>query len=282
MEQGGLFLVATPIGNLGDMTYRAVETLKQVDYVLAEDTRVTGKLLRHFDISKQIVSCHEHNQFDRVAEIITDIQAGKQIALVSDAGMPCISDPGSVIVEALIAEQLPFTMIPGASAGVSAYAMSGMSQEGKFIFHGFLPTKQTARHAELARYAKSDMPVIFYESPNRIVKTLADFQAVFPGKTKVAIFRELTKLHESISWVILDTLTTESAEQLDTWKGEIVIVVQPVQDAVEWTDARMLAEMSQLVADGMRVKEATKLLSPITGQSARALYSLWEEQKGNA
>lgn len=279
METGGLYLVATPIGNLGDITYRAIEVLKAVDYVLAEDTRVTGNLLKHYGIEKPIVSCHEHNQFERAEMVIEDIQSGKTMALVSDAGMPCISDPGSVMIERLLQVELPFTMIPGASAGITAYALSGMSQEGRFIFHGFLPTKQEARRQELEPYLCCDKPIIFYESPHRIEKLLLALQEIFPGKSEVAVIRELTKLHESITWFTLEEIAPETVSTIDNWRGEIVVVFKPFIEAEVWDTAMLLKALEKRVEEGMRIKDASKEVASLSNQKARDLYQLWEENK---
>ncbi|MGL5042944.1 MAG: 16S rRNA (cytidine(1402)-2'-O)-methyltransferase [Culicoidibacterales bacterium] len=281
MENGGLYLVPTPIGNLGDMTYRAVEVLKQADYILAEDTRVTSKLLRAFDIQKTVKSCHEHNQYERIAQIITDISAGLTIALVSDAGMPCISDPGSIIVEALIVNNLPFTALPGASASVTLYAMSGMSTQGAFYFHGFLPTNRNDKIALLERYATTmEAPVIFYESPHRIVKTLILISEIYSEESKVCIIRELTKLHETAIWIKVKELKELDIAELSTWKGEIALSVSSVLKKPDVVEPEVYCQMiAQLVAEGIHPKQAIKQVALEVGINKNTVYKSWQEYR---
>lgn len=280
MENGGLYLVPTPIGNLQDMTYRAVEILKSVDYILAEDTRVTQKLLRAFEIENKVKSCHEHNQYERIAEISADIQAGKTIALVSDAGTPCISDPGSIIVEALIVQNLPFTALPGASASITLYAMSGMSEGGKFAFHGFLPTNRNEKIKVLKSYQTSEMPIIFYESPHRIVKTLILLRDLYPDETKVCLVRELTKIYETGIWIKVKELKETDIEELDTWKGEIALAVLPVQEEQEAILPEVYClQIAELVATGIHPKEAIKQVADAVGISKNIVYKEWQAYK---
>ena len=195
----GLYLVATPIGNLGDITLRALDVLRRVDRIACEDTRQTQKLLNHFRIATPTVSCHEHNERTRAAEIIQNIQAGKAIALVSDAGTPAVSDPGSDLTCAAIEAGIPVIPIPGASAAITALVASGFST-AEFHFLGFLPEKAGARRTRLEELAAeprdSARTLIFYEAPHRILDTLADLQAVWSPHLRVVLARELTKIHE--------------------------------------------------------------------------------------
>jgi probable S-adenosylmethionine-dependent methyltransferase, YraL family len=278
-EHGGLYLVATPIGNLQDMTFRAVETLQNVDYILAEDTRVTKKLCDHFTIQKPIISCHEHNQYELIPKIIADVQNGKNLALVSDAGMPCISDPGSIIVEALIKADLPFTIIPGASAGVSLFAISGMSQNSTFIFHGFLPTKLAIKQKILENYREIAQPVIFYESPHRIAKTLAILPAIFTEETKVCIARELTKMFETLTWLQVGELAEVDTATLDTWKGEIALIIAPSVQIVTVTLADGCAKIAEYIVDGVIPKQAIKQVAKELNLNKNELYKTWEAKK---
>jgi 16S rRNA (cytidine1402-2'-O)-methyltransferase len=282
MENGGLYLVPTPIGNLGDMTYRAVEVLKQVDYILAEDTRVTQKLLRAFEIQKPVKSCHEHNQYEQITQIITDISAGMTIALVSDAGMPCISDPGSVIVEALIVNNLPFTALPGPSASVTLYAMSGMSAQGQFYFHGFLPTNRNDKSKILENYATTTTtPVIFYESPHRIVKTLLLIADIYSDESKVCIIRELTKLHETAIWVKVKELKMLDIEELSTWKGEISLSISSVLEKKRSIAPEIYCKMiAALVEEGVHPKQAIKQIAEEVGSNKNSIYKSWQAYKG--
>ena|SRR5699024_10688430 len=195
--KGILYLVPTPIGNLEDMTFRAMRILKEVDLILAEDTRHTQKLLNHFDISNKLLSYHEHNQKERTNQIIEKLERGESIALVSDAGMPAISDPGNDLVKHLIEKNLRLTTLPGASAGLSALVSSGLSTD-EFVFYGFLPRKKQEKQDELARLNQYRATIILYESPYRIKDTLQQIEKTL-GERQIVIARELTKLHEEFS-----------------------------------------------------------------------------------
>jgi len=197
----GLYLVATPIGNLGDITLRALDVLRRADRIACEDTRQTQKLLNHFEISTPTVSCHQHNERQRATELIEALKAGGRVAIVSDAGMPGISDPGSWLVAEAIAAGVAVIPIPGANAALSALVASGLPT-GEFLFLGFLPEKAGARRsrleelAEAAGRAQAERTLVFYEAPHRILETLADLEAVFGPAVRVVVARELTKIHE--------------------------------------------------------------------------------------
>ncbi|HKS30813.1 MAG TPA: 16S rRNA (cytidine(1402)-2'-O)-methyltransferase [Chthoniobacterales bacterium] len=193
-DRGMLYVVATPIGNLGDITLRALEVLKLVDLVAAEDTRHTGMLLKHFGIKKPMVSFHEHNEAMRTAQLIERIIAGENLALVTDAGMPGLSDPGARLIRACIRCDLPFTVVPGASSILTALVGSGFSTE-KFFFGGFLPTKSGGRERELRVAAVRDDTTVFFESPYRLAKTLAAAAEILPAR-EICVARELTKKFE--------------------------------------------------------------------------------------
>lgn len=219
----GLYLVGTPIGNLEDMTFRAVRVLQEVDLILAEDTRKTGILLKHYGIETPMRSCHRFNERSRVEGVLEVLRAGKAVALVSDAGMPLVSDPGSRLVEAVRGEEGMVTAVPGPTAVTTAIALSGWGDEG-FVFAGFLPNKGAARRRVLADYAEETRPVAFYESTHRIRKCLADLAAL-QGERQVFVARELTKKFE--------TLVTGTPAELDAFfeihsvKGEFVVVLAP-------------------------------------------------------
>jgi len=223
--EAGLYLVGTPIGNLEDMTYRAVRTLKEVDLILAEDTRKTGILLQRYEISKPLVSCHEFNERSRVDRVISEIEMGKAIALVSDAGMPLISDPGSRMVRALREAGHFITSIPGPTAVTTGLALSGWGQDG-FIFAGFPPNKSAGRRRLLESFKEEPRTVVLYESTHRIVKLLTDIQDIL-GEREVFMGRELTKKFE--------TLQSGTAVELMTFleshssKGEFVVVLAPLE-----------------------------------------------------
>src|SRR5580692_4330017 len=195
----GLYLVATPIGNLGDITLRALDVLRRADRIACEDTRQTQKLLNHFGIETPTISCHEHNERNRAAELIEAIKAGGRIAVVSDAGMPGISDPGAWLAAEAIAAGVAVIPIPGANAALSALIASGLPT-AEFLFLGFLPEKAGARRTRIEQLAaeprESPRTLLFYEAPHRIVGTLADIEAVWGAELRVVAARELTKLHE--------------------------------------------------------------------------------------
>ena len=217
---GTLFIVATPIGNLEDITLRALRVLKEADLIACEDTRHTRKLLSHFQISKPTVSYHEHNEHQRTSELVAKLEAGANVALVSDAGTPLVSDPGLRVVQEAIKRGIPVVPIPGASAFVAAVAASGLSTE-QFVFAGFLPSKQTARRARFAELRSLPMTIVFYEAPHRIKQALADAREMLPGRA-VVIARELTKLHEEfIRGGLSEIELPEGA------RGEIVLLFGP-------------------------------------------------------
>ena len=218
---GKLFLVPTPIGNLKDMTYRAVEVLSKVDIILAEDTRTSGKLMKHYEITAPLHSHHMHNEHRTLASIISKLKQGKQIALISDAGTPAISDPGYLLVREAIANNIKTECLPGATAFVPALVQSGLPND-RFIFEGFLPPKK-GRQTRLQLLAQETRTIILYESPHKLVKTLGQIITFFEADRPVSISREITKLHE-------ETVRGSAQEVLAHFeakppKGEIVLIV---------------------------------------------------------
>ena len=219
---GKLFLVPTPIGNLEDITFRAIRVLKEADLILAEDTRNSGKLLKHFEISTPMQSHHMHNEHKTVDHVVSRIQAGETIALISDAGTPAISDPGFLLTRACVAAGVEVDCLPGATAFVPALVNSGLPND-KFIFEGFLPVKK-GRQTRLKILAEENRTMVFYESPHKLIKTLGNFVEYFGEERRVSVSREITKLHE-------ETIRGNAAEVLKYYtdhppKGEIVIVVE--------------------------------------------------------
>ena len=216
-----LYLVATPIGNLGDISARALEVLRSVDLVAAEDTRHSGHLLRHFEIKARMVSYHAHNEARRTAELLVDLQAGRSVAVITDAGLPAISDPGHRLLRACIAQQLPYTVIPGASAVLTALVGSGFSTE-RFLFGGFLPVKSGGREREITAAGARAETTIFFESPHRILKTLEACNRLIPERM-LCVARELTKQFEEyrrgLAGELLAHYTAHPA------KGEIALVI---------------------------------------------------------
>ena len=224
--EAGLYIVGTPIGNLGDMTFRAVETLKGSNLIIAEDTRQTRKLLTHFEISTHCSSCHKFNEAQRCGEIIERIRGGEAVSLVTDSGMPCISDPGARVVAACRAEGLPVTAVPGPAAVTTAVALSGFGGDA-FIFLGFPPRKSGARQRLLKTCREACVPLVFYESPYRILRLLDDVEAVFGGERTCFLARELTKKFEEL-------LSGGAAEIRQHFrdravKGECVLVIAPAR-----------------------------------------------------
>jgi 16S rRNA (cytidine1402-2'-O)-methyltransferase len=279
----GLYLVATPIGNLGDITLRALEVLRRVDRIACEDTRQTQKLLNHFQIETPTVSCHQHNEGQRAAELLQALRAGGRIALVSDAGMPGISDPGAWLATKTIAEGLPVIPIPGANAALSALIASGLPT-GEFRFIGFLPEKAGARRTRLEELAAASAKagaactLIFYEAPHRILDTLADLESVWGPELPVVVARELTKIHEEF----LRTTVFAARQELgarDRIRGEITLLVAPpARDSVTpGTKAaaatKIEVRIAQIQAEsGVDEKEALKRLARELGQSKSDVY----------
>ncbi len=219
---GKLFLVPTPIGNLEDITFRAIRVLKEVDLILAEDTRNSGKLLKHFEISTPMQSHHMHNEHKTVDHFVSRIQAGETVALISDAGTPAISDPGFLLTRACVEAGVEVDCLPGATAFVPALVNSGLPND-KFIFEGFLPVKK-GRQTRLKILAEENRTMIFYESPHKLIKTLGNFVEYFGAERKVSVSREITKMHE-------ETIRGTATEVLQHYtdrppKGELVIVVE--------------------------------------------------------
>jgi len=216
-----LFLVPTPIGNLEDMTFRAIKVLQEVDLILAEDTRTSGKLLKHFNISTPMHSHHMHNEHKTIASIVQRIKHGETIALISDAGTPAISDPGFLLTRACIENHIEIECLPGATAFVPALVNSGLPND-KFIFEGFLPVKK-GRQTRLTLLAEETRTMVFYESPHKLIKTLTQFSDYFGNDRLVSISRELTKLYEETKrGTLKEVLTYFSSKPV---KGEFVIVV---------------------------------------------------------
>jgi 16S rRNA (cytidine1402-2'-O)-methyltransferase len=276
----GLYLVATPIGNLGDITLRALDVLKRVDRIACEDTRQTQKLLNHFEITTPTVSCHQHNEHQRAAELIDALKGGGRIAVVSDAGMPGISDPGSQLVAAAVAAGVAVIPIPGANAALSALVASGLPTE-EFHFIGFLPEKAGARRTRLealaAEVQRNQTPrtLVFYEAPHRILETLADLESVFTPAVHVVVARELTKIHEEFLRGTADEVRTDLASR-ERVRGEITLLVEARPQTPAESDAapvRIADRVARLLAEsGIDEKEALKRIARELGQSKSDVY----------
>jgi 16S rRNA (cytidine1402-2'-O)-methyltransferase len=270
-KPGCLYICGTPIGNLEDITLRALKVLQNVDYIAAEDTRQTLKLLNHYDIHKTLISCHEHNERQRAGEIVDLISKGCSVALVTDAGMPVTSDPGSVVVEAAHEAGLPVSVVPGPTAVSAALAISGFGGD-RYVFEGFLPRgkKERRSHLEALRYERQT--VVLYEAPHRLLTTLGDLLA-WLGDRPMAVAREITKIHEQ---VIRGTIGEMIAHFEDTQpRGEFVLVLKGYEGAaVQDADEGMTVEqrISAYMRSGMSKKDAIKQVAADTGLPKNEVY----------
>ena len=280
-----LFIVSTPIGNLGDITYRAVEVLRAADVVLAEDTRRTGVLLRHYGIEGRLVSAHEHNEASRAGTVVEMLREGREVALVTDAGTPLLSDPGARIVREVIAAGFEVVPIPGASALLAALVASGIAAD-RFTFYGFIPRKGGRRTELLEEIAGLTHTSVLYESPHRTAELLRDVAAAAGPERRVAVARELTKLHEEVFRATAEEAATLFAER--EVRGEIVVVVEgrpeeEAQAAEAETDtlaARSMAEA--LIAQGVAPSAVAKELRKRLGIARNEAYQIAQEAAAEA
>ncbi len=263
-----LYLVATPIGNLNEITYRAIDTLKSVDYIAAEDTRNSIKLLNHFNIETKLISHHEHNLVSSIPKIINLLKEGNNIALVSDAGYPAISDPGYELVQEAIRQEMNVVPISGPNACLNALVVSGIAPQ-PFLFYGFLSHNDKNKKKELELLKKMEQTMVFYEAPHRIKKTLNLMLNIF-GNRNIALCRELTKKHEEINRGTIE----EILEVVDDMKGEMVIVVercQHVEDEIVY-DQTIVEHVNEYIEKGMTTKDAIKEVSKIRNISKNVVY----------
>jgi 16S rRNA (cytidine1402-2'-O)-methyltransferase len=272
IQSGTLYIVGTPIGNLEDMTMRAVQVLQQVDQIAAEDTRHTGKLLQHFQITTPQISYHDHNRASRTPELVDRLQQGRAIALVTDAGMPGISDPGYDLVKACADVEIPVVPIPGASAVVTALSASGLPTD-RFVFEGFLPAKGQARRDRMEALAVESRTMILYESPHRLRQTLADLGDVLGIERPLTLARELTKLHEEF-WRGTFAAAIDRYEQREP-QGEFTLVIQGApQSEPLLSESALKAELQQLLEQGLSRSQASRQLAQRTTLSRRQIYQL--------
>ncbi|MDX2256025.1 MAG: 16S rRNA (cytidine(1402)-2'-O)-methyltransferase [Pseudanabaenaceae cyanobacterium bins.39] len=265
--------MGTPIGNLEDMTFRAIATLKQVDLIAAEDTRHTGKLLHHFGINTPQISYHEHNAHRRVPELIAKLQQGMAIALVTDAGMPAISDPGEELVKGCIAAGIRIIPIPVVTAGIAALTASGLSTQS-FGFDGFLPIDKKERRDRLEILAREIRTIILYEAPHRLLRTLNDLATSFGGERQIAIARELTKLHEEF-W--RGNITEAIAHFTNhAPKGEFTLVIAGAAAALPqiWTETDIIQALQNLVDAGSSRSEASRQVAELAQLPRRQVYQI--------
>lgn len=272
MNKGTLYLIATPIGNLEDMTFRAISTLKKVDVVAAEDTRHSRKLLQHFQINTRMISLHAFNEASRVEQFIAQLEEGKSIGIISDAGTPLISDPGYPLVHAAHAAKIPVVPIPGACAAITALCASGLPTD-RFIFEGFLPAKSNARLNRLDALRSEQRTVVFYESPHRIIDMLTDLVTIFGPNRIATIGRELTKQFETIRQdelaVLLEWVKTNSEQQL----GEFVVIVSGAE-IQSTTSEEDVEKILVILLSELHTKQAASLCAKITGRKKNELYEL--------
>ena len=274
---GKIYLVATPIGNLSDISIRAIETLKNADIIACEDTRNTIRLLNHFEIKGHLTSYHEYNKIDKAYELCEKVKEGKNIAFVSDAGMPAISDPGYELVDIAYKEGLEVTVVPGASAVVSALAISGISSR-RFAFEGFLPADKNEKKEILTELSQESRTLILYEAPHRLLKTLKELFE-YMGNRNIAIVREITKLHEEVLRGKLADIMADYESEKIAIRGEYVLVIEG-KSLLEKREERQKSfeEISirehyeKYIAEGMDKKEAMKAVAKDRGIQKRDVY----------
>lgn len=275
MDRGVLYIVGTPIGNLSDITIRALDTLKSVDIILAEDTRQTLKLLNHFEIEKKLISYHRHNEDDKINQVVSMLDEGKNLALVSDAGMPIISDPGQNLIKYLIKNEYEVVVIPGVTALITGIVKSGLDST-RFTFEGFLSINKKQRNERLKSLVNETRTMIFYEAPHKILATLKDMLNIL-GNRNICIARELTKIHEEY----IHTTFKEAIEKIekDGIRGEIVLLIEGVnedvlkekeQDEINSIDSKEL--VLKYINDGISKKEAIKMVAKQKGVNKNEVY----------
>ena len=274
-KKGTLYIVGTPIGNVGDITIRAIETLKSVDVILAEDTRQTLKLLNHFNIQKHLVSYHRHNEDEKIKNVVDFLDSGKDLALVSDAGMPVISDPGQNLIKYLVANNYNIVTIPGVTAVITAIVKSGLDST-RFTFEGFLSINKKQRKQRLESLKNEERTMVFYEAPHKLLATLKDMYEVF-GKRNICIARELTKLHEEY----IHTTFEEAISKIEQFgiKGEIVLLIegkdlsvleQEIKEKQNQIDSVSLVK--EYMSKGISKKEAIKQVAKQKGVTKNEVY----------
>ena len=277
---GMLYLVPTPIGNLGDISNRCRETLENADFIAAEDTRVTLKLLNHLGIKKSLISYYEHNKASQGTKIVERILAGETCALVSDAGSPAISDPGEDLVKQCAAAGIPVCAIPGPCAAITALSISGQAT-GRFCFEGFLSTAKKSRREHLDALKNEQRTMIFYEAPHKLLTTLSDMAEVFGEERPISLCRELTKLHEEVVRTTLGEAVTRYSEAPP--KGEFVLILAgaPAEMQVLPSEADAADRVEKLIAQGLSRKDAVKQTAKELGLSKNMVYEIALKDSGN-
>ncbi len=280
-ENGILYLCATPIGNLGDVSQRCIEILKSVDLIAAEDTRRTLQLLNHFGITKALTSYHEHNKREKGEYILKLLREGKNVAQVSDAGTPAISDPGEDLVRLCIENGVQVTSVPGPVAGITALILSGLSAK-RYAFEGFLSVNKRHRREHLDSVKNDPHTLIFYEAPHKLRTTLEDMRRVFGGDRRIALARELTKVHEEIIRTTLDGASEYYSEK--TPRGEYVLVIEGARETAPepeeqfWSGMSVTEHVEHYISQGMDSKEAVKAAAADRGVPKRDVYSEYHKK----
>lgn len=268
-----LYLIPTPIGNLEDITLRALNVLKLVDFILCEDTRETGKLLSKYEIKKKLVSCHEFNE-DKISEyVVTELKKGKNIGLVTDQGTPIVSDPGYIVAREVINSEFNVISLPGATAFVPALTMSGIDPS-PFVFYGFLNSKESKRKKELQKLKDFEYAMIFYEAPHRL-KSMLNSMLEILGDRKVAICREISKIHEEV----LRDKISNLIEVADSLKGEFVVIVEGNKESVDYSSMSIIEHVKLYVDDGMSEKDAIKLVAKERNTAKSIIYKEYHDNK---
>lgn len=269
-NSAALFLVATPIGNLGDISARALETLKSVDLIAAEDTRHSRRLLQHFAINTRLIACHEHNEEQQTPALIERMLKGQSIALISDAGTPLVSDPGYRLVQAALKQNIRVVPVPGPCAAIAALSASGLPTD-RFVFEGFPPAKRGARQNYLQALKSEQRTLVFYVSCHRITDTLRDMESVFGGHRQAVLARELTKTFETIHKTSLSELAEWVEKDQNQQKGEIVMLLEGAQQQGD-EERQLLNRLLPVLVDELPVKQAATIASRVTGLNKNDLY----------
>lgn len=280
IEPGVLYVVATPIGNLGDITARAIEVLRAVDVIAAEDTRHSGKLLRHFAITTRCIALHEHNERQLAPALVRDLQEGRSVALISDAGTPLVSDPGFHLVREAQEAGLKVAPVPGPSAMIAALSVAGLPSD-RFAFEGFLPSRHEARRRQLQELRDEPRTLIFYESPHRILSTLKDLAEVFGAGRLALVARELTKTFETVRRGALAELLTWMEADEQQQRGEFVLVVQGALPRDSNASAVDAEQVLRILLEELPVKQAASLAARICGEKKNRLYEMALAIKGD-
>jgi len=271
---GTLYIVATPIGNLEDITLRAIRTLKDADIIAAEDTRHTQTLLRHFTINTPLTSYHEHNERAKTGQLVARLERGESIALVSDAGTPAISDPGYRLVVEAIRLGVRVVPIPGPSAVIAALSAGGLPTDG-FNFRGFLPARKRERRSKLQEFRDDRYSIVVYEAPHRLKESLDDIREIF-GDRRMVLARELTKLHEELLRGRISEVIAEVSQR--EIRGEVTLIIEGCSDVNPPSEEALRDEIAKLKGEGMRVKEIAEIIGEKFGYSKREIYGLALEQ----